>query len=202
MVERNLISATGNKDNTEWRVFFKKVPVFMLRVDDRKGIIPGAITVDEKNLRLYNWPYKGQIEADFANKPPLSIRLVNQDMRGTIYAVEFAGAEVFSLIGTNAGYARGGHYHPYDVNFCMPIGSGTLRIKQNGNWISVEQRSGIEVAVKINEIHYVIAETDMMLTEIPANAEIFRSTNDQASRKMVDDINNSKRLSVVTSLML
>ncbi len=175
-------------------VMFKGAPVFELNAS-KEGIIasPVARDLDERSMAGYNWTYTGQVDVDFDKRALLSVDNVNEDPRGIICTVKFAGAEVYNIVGTHEGYARGGHSHPYAVNFSMPVGSGTWHILREGTWLEINQRPGSLLRIEEGEIHYVVAKSDMLLTESAVDCEKFQATNDPDCRTVVDDINKKER---------
>jgi hypothetical protein len=82
---------------------------------------PVDSSVSKETLQCYHRVFNNQINRD-KTAPTLAIKEVSSDARGVILVAEYLGAEVFSLLGTKAGKARGGHHHPYPVRLTMPIG--------------------------------------------------------------------------------
>lgn len=188
--EKPLVEAV-RLDNKSYNILFKENTLFSLRVNGDE-IVPVAYKVLEKSIEGYRWTYKGQIQKDLS-APPLAIDQVNSDSRGSIFAVKYMGAEIFSLIATKEGYARGGHSHPYSVNFSMPVGSGTWNILKGENWTQLYQMAGNSpITIGAGEVHYIVAKTDTLITESGANGEKFSSLNHQPTRDIVDSINKAK----------
>lgn len=174
-----------------YRIYFKGTPLLDF-VADKNGVIAEDIGNGIRSIGAYGWVYNGQIKID-GTKPFLYLRFIKADSRGTTYAVEFMGAEIYNITATRKGFARGGHSHPYNVDFIMVAGSGVWGIRRGGRWVTVEQSAGTEhVKVNANEPHYIVAKEDMVTTEFPEGNMMYADVKDEESRRIVDSINESR----------
>ncbi|MDE1850206.1 MAG: hypothetical protein KGH54_00215 [Candidatus Micrarchaeota archaeon] len=181
----------NSEKETVYRIALNGKELFDLRATSWGGIEAIAINAPKESLTGYNLNYSiGSLKVNF-EAPILEVRQINSDERGSISVVLYKGVEVYNMLATNTGFARGGHSHPDDVGFQMVEGIGVWYIRKNGVWKTVVQNKGDIVNVGADESHYVVALSPSLKSEIPKIRSAdgkFKATNDD-SREIVDHIN-------------
>lgn len=181
-------------NHTTYKISLNEKELFNLMGTNR-GITAEPILATPENLKGYNFTYIiGKIKPDF-EAPLLEVKTINSDQRGSISVVLFKGVEIYNMLATNRGYARGGHNHNNPVKFVDVYSEAPIVWyieKSPGKWETIIQREGGTVEVAGGQNHYVVALGASLKSELPKEGpkgEPFQATNDSVSRAIVDRIN-------------
>lgn len=178
-----------NERETVYRIRFNGKDLFDLRATDMRGVEAIPIGVTQQSVEGCNFKYFiGAFKVDF-NAPRLEIRQVSDDERGAIFVVQYKGAELYKMLLTNTGFARGGHAHDEDFEFRSVVGTVVWHLEKENKF--VVQRAGEPLALSKGDVHYLVALEPSLNIGVPKDGSInvAPSASKPESRAVVDGIN-------------
>jgi len=183
------VKIKDSKRETVYRIVFNGAKMFDLRATDTWGIEAIPISVSKECVEPCNFSYFiGALKVDF-EAPRLEVKQISNDERGSIFVVAYKGAEIYKMLATNTGFARGGHAHKVDFEFRSVVGTAVWHFEEGDKF--VVQGSGKSLSLSKGNVHYMVALEPSLNIGFPKEnvVNIAPLANNPESRAVVDLMN-------------